>query len=116
MRIECSRKDDVTIVAVEGELDVATAPALQKRVKDMIEDGQIKLILDFSELAHITSSGLAVLAFCLRLLKPNNGRIAVAEATGIVKEVIEVWVGRNPQVVPTFATVEDALKSFATEK
>jgi anti-anti-sigma factor len=115
MRIECTREDDVTIIAPRGELDVATAPALQKRVQELIEDGWIKLVFDFRELTHITSSGLAVLALCLQLLRPKNGLIAVAAASGIVKEVIKIWAGRHSPFVPSFSTVEEALKSFTEE-
>ena len=115
MRIECARKDDVTIVAVTGELDVSTAPILQTHVKDLIEAGQVKLVFDFADLTHITSSGLAVLALSLQLVKPKNGAVVVAAAGGIVADVLAVWAGRKPQVVPSYASVDEALASLAEE-
>ncbi|MEW6357516.1 MAG: STAS domain-containing protein [Planctomycetota bacterium] len=115
MRIECTVHDDVTVLHLTGELDVSTAPALQKRVKDIIERGERKLIFDFSDLAHITSSGLSVLAFCVQMLTPKKGLVAIAGAGGLVKEVLDVWAGKKPAFVPSYPTVEEAMKRFAEE-
>ena len=113
MNIQCTQRDDVTIVAVEGVLDVATAPILQKGVKELVAGNQTRLIFDFSDLDHITSSGLAVLVMSLQLLKPKNGLVAVAGADGLTKEVIGVWAGKTHPFIPSFATVEQAMQYFA---
>jgi len=115
MHIECTEKDGITVIAVGGELDVATAPTLQKRMANLIEDGHTKLVFDFHDLKHITSSGLAVLAYCYKLVTPKNGLVAVASASGMVKEIIGVWAGSNPQFVPTYPNVEDAVNALSKE-
>jgi len=115
MRIGCTEHDDVTVFQVTGELDVSTAPILQTHVRDEIEKGRLKFIFDFSGLRHITSSGLSVLALCVQLLTPKGGLVAVAGAHGLVKDVVEVWGGRNAAFVPSYPTVEDALDKFAEE-
>ncbi|NOZ22951.1 MAG: STAS domain-containing protein [Planctomycetes bacterium] len=115
MRIEFTEHEDVTVLAITGELDVSTAPALQTRVRDLVENGRLKLIFDFGGLNHITSSGLSVLVFCVQLLNPKNGLVAIAGAKGLVKQVVEVWAGKKPSFVPSYPTVEDAIAKFAEE-
>jgi anti-sigma B factor antagonist len=52
---------DVPILAVSGEVDVYSAPALKDRIGELIESGRNTLIVDLSGVAFLDSTGLGAL-------------------------------------------------------
>src|SRR3954449_3284200 len=64
---------DVPIVAVNGEVDVYSAPALKDKITELLESGQTTLIVDLSGVAFLDSTGLGALV---------EARSATGEAGG----------------------------------
>ena len=58
----------VDVIAVTGELDLATAPRLSKRLNEATLGGSGGVIVDLSETAFIDSSGLHALMVAARQL------------------------------------------------
>jgi anti-sigma B factor antagonist len=63
VRIEVRFKDEVAILNLSGRfLAGSDGPFLRQKVKDLIDAGTRKLLLDFSEVPYIDSTGLGFLA------------------------------------------------------
>jgi anti-sigma B factor antagonist len=60
--------DGVDVIAVTGELDLATAPRLSKRLNEAILSGTGGVIVDLCDTAFIDSSGLHALMVAARQL------------------------------------------------
>lgn len=75
MEITVSRTTagDVPIVAVNGEVDVYSAPALKEKINELLEGGQNTLIVDLSGVGFLDSTGLGALV---------EARAATTEAGG----------------------------------
>jgi anti-sigma B factor antagonist len=58
---EPRRVDHATVIAVEGELDLATAPRLKGPLTDALKDGGREVVVDMSALTFIDSTALRVL-------------------------------------------------------
>ena len=71
MKLKLARRalGDAAVVAVEGELDLFTAPHLREEVRDAIKKDGPTLVLDLSELSFMDSSGLSVLIEAWRLTR-----------------------------------------------
>jgi anti-sigma B factor antagonist len=69
-----SRPDAVTaVVAVSGEIDVATTPHLRSTLHDLAdEDGVRLVVVDLDAVDFIDSSGLGVLIGCSRRLRSHG--------------------------------------------
>ncbi len=52
---------DAAVIAAAGELDLASAPKLQRLLADALKDPQHELVLDFSGVTFIDSTVLRVL-------------------------------------------------------
>jgi anti-anti-sigma factor len=52
---------DCHTLSLAGELDIATAPALQETIDRLCEDGAREIVLDLHELSFIDSSGLRLI-------------------------------------------------------
>jgi len=63
VRIEVRFTDDVAIVSLSGKfLAGSDGPFLRQKVADLIDAGTKKLVIDFSEVPYIDSTGLGFLA------------------------------------------------------
>ena len=75
-------------IALQGRLDTATAPELEKELQASL-GGADELTLDFSALEYISSAGLRVLLSAHKEMSKKGG-MKVKHANEIVKEVFEV--------------------------
>ncbi|MFE6861097.1 STAS domain-containing protein [Nocardia sp. NPDC057668] len=53
--------DDATVLAVIGEVDLATAPALENAIESILGGKPGALIIDLSEVSFLASAGMAAL-------------------------------------------------------
>ncbi len=60
--IQSSNDGRVAVIAVAGELDVTTAPALATAVEGQIESSPSALIIDLSAVSFLASAAMTVLA------------------------------------------------------
>ena len=75
-------------VKVAGRIDTTTAPDLEKELKESL-DGITSLILNFDELAYISSAGLRVLLSAQKIMKKQGSMVVVGASEGI-REIFEV--------------------------
>lgn len=61
LSLETSRDGDVRTVRLGGELDLAGAPALEAAIEEAMADAERRLVIDFSALTFIDSTGIAIL-------------------------------------------------------
>ena len=53
--------DDSCVVSLSGELDMASAPELAHALLSLPDPGPAEVVVDFSDLSFVDSSGIAVL-------------------------------------------------------
>lgn len=75
-------------VAIEGRLDTNSAPQAEKEIIDSL-DNVTELILDFKNLAYISSAGLRLLLMLHKKMLAC-GKMTVVNANDMVKEIFAV--------------------------
>ena len=75
-------------VALEGRMDSATAPGFEKEIFQKL-DGVTELVLDFTDLAYLSSAGLRVLLSCQKKMNAAKGSMVVKHVNEIIMEVFE---------------------------
>jgi len=90
VRISARFADDVAIVSLSGRfLAGSDGPYLRQKVKDFIDAGTKKLIVDFSEVPYIDSTGLGFLAGA-RVTAQNAGtRMVLANVNTHVRKILD---------------------------
>lgn len=74
--IDFRRAHENVVVAVSGELDVATAPVLRARLSDLIENqGNMSLAIDMKNLTFMDSTGVHVLVQASSQLRARGGQL-----------------------------------------
>jgi anti-anti-sigma factor len=90
VRITARFADDIAIVSLSGKfLAGSDGPYLRQKVKDFIDAGTRKLIIDFSEVPYIDSTGLGFLAGA-RVTAQNAGtRMVLANLNMHVRKILD---------------------------
>jgi len=83
-------KDDVAILGLSGRfLAGSDGPYLRQKVKDLMDAGTRKLIIDFSDVPYIDSTGLGFLAGA-RVTSQNAGAaLVVAGLNRHVRKILD---------------------------
>src|SRR5262245_57095740 len=82
------------VLAVTGELDIATAPALRDRLDAAIKAGKQRLVIDLHGVDFLDSVALATIVHARKEL-PEEGRLALAVETGSYPMLIFESSGLN---------------------
>jgi anti-anti-sigma factor len=90
MDIQSIKGANATVVTIKGRMDAETAPQYEKRVKELITEGETAFVVDLDGLDYISSAGLRALLIIAKLLKEKGGQILVANAKGAIKEVFDI--------------------------
>ena len=90
MDIKQLNHDEIIILELKGRLDTLSSTKLEKKLSDLIAAKKGKLVLDFSQLEFISSSGLRVLLAAGKQLKSFRGKIVLCSLKEHVKEVFDV--------------------------
>src|SRR5256885_15525605 len=86
VRISIRFKDDVAIMSLTGKfLAGGDGPFLRQKVKDLTEAGTRKLIIDFSGVPYIDSTGLGVLGGSRQGAEEASARLVLASLSKHVK-------------------------------
>jgi anti-sigma B factor antagonist len=96
-----------SVIAVLGELDLATAPQLRQRIVALVSQGAVRLLLDLRATDFIDSIGLGVIIGALKRVQPLGGEVAVVCTTSRIRTVFEMT--RIDTIIPVFADVDEVV-------
>lgn len=104
---EHSEHDGWAVLAVSGEIDVYTAPALRSELQTFSETDGAKLVLDLRKVDFMDSTGLGVLIGTHKRLQTANGSLAVVCAQPTILKVFEI-TGLDA-IIPVRPTLDEAV-------
>ena len=81
--------DGVAVIAVTGELDAHTAPAVREAVEAVIAPGA-RVVVDLSAISFLDSTGLGVFVTALKHLREGEGSLDLVIASPRVLKVFEL--------------------------
>jgi anti-anti-sigma factor len=80
-----------SLIRLRGELDVATAPDLERRLEILIRRGVHHLVVDLAELAFCDLAGVRVLLGADRQLRADGGRLTLLGPCRWVSHILTVF-------------------------
>jgi len=90
MEAELEEKGDVVVIRVDGRLDAASSPQLEKKIQSVIDAGHFKLLLNFSGLDYLSSAGMRLILSVSKKLKNLEGKLVACNLSDEVMEVIKM--------------------------
>ncbi len=104
--LSTSRVEDYAVVAVTGELDVYTAPALEEALGDLVDAGSVRVVVDLTGVSFMDSTGLGLLIKALKWTREHGGALHIVANTDRVLKVFKV-TGLD-SVLSLHATLDEA--------
>jgi anti-sigma B factor antagonist len=103
--------DHTTVVAVDGEIHVSTAPEFSRLLTASVAAGSTHMVIDLSGVEFIDSTGLSVLLNALRRITRVGGRLALVCTNPTVLRLFEITrldstFDIHPRLAPALATVQ----------
>lgn len=77
------------VLAVSGEIDIATAPAVERELL-RAEESHDLVVLDLSEVSFMDSTGLHMIVASSRRLRESGGRLCVVQGSPQIRRLFEV--------------------------
>jgi len=78
------------VVKLDGSLDTATAPELERLLGPVLAGESRDLVFDLERLKFVSSAGLRVFAVARRRLKERGGQTAFVHLQPQIREVFEI--------------------------
>lgn len=102
------RIEDTPVVAVSGEIDVATAPDLREHLVALESANASEVIVDLTSVTFIDSTALGVLVGAYRRFRNAGGVLRLVVTEPRILKVLEIT--ELVRVFPIFTTVDEALQ------
>lgn len=97
-------------ISVFGDLDGSTSPTLLKEIEGLIEQDMTNIILDFTEIEFISSSGIGVIAVSSKDISQKEGKLIVVCNN---KKVLSLFDITNlSKVITVYKTMDEATATF----
>jgi len=111
MEVRVSAHDGVIIVAPQGRMDAVTAASLEKTLQTQIAQGNVRLVVDLSQVEYVSSAGVHALVGAMREARQHGGDVRIA---GTRPEVHRVFaLSGLTTIAEFFADIDSAAASFS---
>ncbi|WP_333859747.1 anti-sigma F factor antagonist [Clostridium sp.] len=111
MNLQFYVKEDNLVVIMEGELDHHSTEEARNKIDNQLDvEGINKLILDFSKVSFMDSSGIGVVIGRYKKLSAKNGRVCIVGVSPSVKRVFEL--SGMFKIIGLYDSIEEAIQNI----
>ena len=102
---------EISIINLKGYLDAHTAPTLENNFTELIKNNKFKIVVNFEDLAYISSAGLGVFMAYIEQIRESKGDIKLASMSDKVFNIFDLL--GFPLLYEIFKSEEEAIKKFS---
>lgn len=110
MKVKEDKINDALICSLEGEININNSGDLRKIFDDFINRKELKVLIDFSGVSYIDSSGLATLIEMFQRLKKIGGHMRFSCMDQKIRNIFEIT--KLHKLFEIFETRDAALREF----
>jgi anti-sigma B factor antagonist len=90
LELDVTKRRGAAVVAVSGEVDVATAPRLREQIVALVADGERRIVCDLEAVEFLDSTGLGVLVGALKRVRTHDGELVLVCTKPSLLKVFEI--------------------------
>lgn len=90
MKISESKIENALIFKLEGRLDSSSSAEVEKKIFDSLESTSKDIILDFSALEYMSSSGIRILIRCHKELEKRKGHLFLVAVPKPIENILYI--------------------------
>lgn len=110
MTLSEEKSNDVLVLGVSGKIHTAASEKLLKKLNTLVDQGEHHLLLDFSDVDYINSSGLRALLMVGKKVKGLGGKMVLSGVTELIEQVLRV--SGCASIIVVYSSKEEALKAL----
>jgi len=111
MHIKHQDDEGVAVLRLQGKImGGPDATSLHEKLHELIEEGNLSVVVDLTEVDWMNSSGLGILIGGLSALRKSGGDLRLASATEKIEEVLRIT--KLDRVFTVYNTTDDAVASY----
>ena len=80
----------VLVLNLAGDIDLTGAKLFRERIVQVLDRGEQALLIDFTDVTYINSTGLSVLILAAKRLGGSNGKLALTGVTDSIQRVLKI--------------------------
>jgi anti-sigma B factor antagonist len=112
MEITIREHGAVSVLQVNGRLDLASGTQLKEQVKKLLAKNVTGIHLNLANVEFINSSGLGALVSVMKEIRLYKGRLTLSNLATYVQEIFDIT--QLSHIFEIFLTEEEALSSYHT--
>lgn len=82
--------NDIVVLTPEGDIDIASAPSLRRRIDACCRDGVRRIIVNCQRVTFIDSTGLSLLLSRARWLALHEGMLSLVGASADIVRILQI--------------------------
>lgn len=90
LQIDLEEIDQKMVLRLDGRLDAATTPVLEKKIEVLIQENRKLVLLDFLRVDYLSSAGMRLLLSVAKKLKANEGGLILFALSEEVMEIVKL--------------------------
>ena len=90
MKTTIQQLEDKYAVTLEGELDTAAAPEVEKTLQPLYSTNGLDVVIDCEKLDYIASSGLRILISILKCAKAGGSKVVLKNVNDDIQSVFKL--------------------------
>lgn len=90
MKTTIQQLEDKYAVTLEGELDTAAAPEVEKTLKPLYSTNGLDVVIECEKLDYIASSGLRILISILKGAKAGGSKVVLKNVNDDIQSVFKL--------------------------
>jgi anti-sigma B factor antagonist len=102
--------DEIVVINLPERVGGEIADQLKTYIREIVEKGRYKLVMNLADTTFMDSSGLGALVSKIAVTRANNGDVRLAHSQEYIINLLELT--HLDQVMKTYPTVRDAVRSF----
>ncbi|MEW9530807.1 STAS domain-containing protein [Microbispora sp. NPDC049125] len=106
-------EDNLTIVDVEGEIDVYTAPRLRELLIDLVNKGNFRLLVNMEKVDFLDATGLGVLVGGLKRVRTHDGSLELVCTNERILKIFQI-TGLT-KIFGIYASAEEAKRKHLND-
>ena len=105
--LDVTERDGWAVLAVQGEVDVYTAPRFRERLIELVSQGKHKIVVNLEGVDFLDSTGLGVLVGGLKRVRAHDGTLRLVCTQERILKIFRI-TGLT-KVFPIHTSVEEAV-------
>jgi anti-anti-sigma factor len=108
LHIDLEEIEHKILLRLDGRLDAATTPILERKINNLIDEKHYLVYLDFLRIDYLSSAGMRLLLSVSKKLKTKKGSLVLFAISEEVMEIIKL--AGFERILLIFSTEQEALQ------